>query len=73
MDAAQVIRALAAYGYTPTRQHGSHIRLTTQRAGEHHVTIPNHSPLRVGTLAGIIRDVAEHLGVDRETIIDVLK
>ncbi len=25
------------------------MRLTTQRGGEHHVTIPDHSNLRVGT------------------------
>ena len=28
------------YGYAVTRQAGSHLRLTTQQGGEHHVTIP---------------------------------
>ncbi|MGH7956922.1 MAG: hypothetical protein ACREH8_07905 [Opitutaceae bacterium] len=28
------------------RQDGSHIRLTTQRGGEHHVTVPNHNRSR---------------------------
>jgi len=31
------------YGYAITRQTGSHIRLTTQSGGEHHLTIPAHS------------------------------
>ncbi|NYE57789.1 putative RNA binding protein YcfA (HicA-like mRNA interferase family) [Carboxydothermus ferrireducens DSM 11255] len=33
-----------------TRQTGSHIRLTTTLKGEHHVTIPLHDPLKIGTL-----------------------
>jgi hypothetical protein len=33
------------------RQKGSHVRLTAQRNGEHHVTILNHDPLMVGTLS----------------------
>jgi hypothetical protein len=35
------------------------MRLTTQQSGEHHVTIPDHANLRIGTLARIIADVAE--------------
>lgn len=51
---------LKRYGYEATRQVGSHIRLTTSQGGEHHVTIPQHKPLRVGTLNSILKDVAEH-------------
>ena len=42
-------KALRVLGYETTRQTGSHCRLTTSLGGEHHVTIPRHSPLRVGT------------------------
>ncbi len=42
------------------------MRLTTSVNGEHHVTVPKHSPLRVGTLSGILADVAAHLGMTRE-------
>ncbi len=41
------------------------MRLTTQQGGEHHVTIPAHRQLRVGTLAAILAEVAEHLQIDR--------
>ena len=58
-------RALERYGYVVTRQAGSHLRLTTQRGGEHHVTIPVHDHLRVGTLSAILSDVAAHLDRDR--------
>ena len=46
-------KALRALGYEVTRQTGSHYRGTTPQGGEHHVTIPRHSPLRVGTFATI--------------------
>jgi hypothetical protein len=44
------------------------MRLTTQERGEHHITIPDHDPLRVGTLAGILADVAERLEMTREEV-----
>ncbi|MBN1657436.1 MAG: type II toxin-antitoxin system HicA family toxin [Anaerolineae bacterium] len=41
---------LTRYGYEVTRQTGSRMRLTTTEGGEHHITVPRHKPLRVGTL-----------------------
>ena len=42
------------------------MRLTSTFMGnEHHVSVPRHNPLRVGTLDGILGDVAEYLGVDQ--------
>ena len=38
-------KRLSQYGYRITRQTGSHIRLTTQINGEHHITIPGHQDL----------------------------
>ena len=65
LSGAELVKALAEVGYVVTRQKGSHIRLTTQRDGEHHVTVPDHDPLRIGTLAAILADVADHLKIDR--------
>jgi hypothetical protein len=45
------------------------MRLTTALGGEHHVTIPDHDALRVGTLAAILDDVASHLGRSREDLL----
>ncbi len=61
-------RRLRPCGYEVTRQVGSHMRLTTHERGEHHVTIPAHDALRVGTLEFILASVAHHLGVDREEL-----
>ncbi len=72
IDAQQFIKALQNYGYQPTRQTGSHIRLTTQQNGQHHLTIPNHDPLRIGTLNAILTDVAQHLGVSKEELAERL-
>jgi predicted RNA binding protein YcfA (HicA-like mRNA interferase family) len=65
----ELARLLHRYGYRIARQSGSHLRLTSTFAGtEHHLTIPAHSNLRVGTLAGILADVAEYLKVSRSEL-----
>ena len=56
----ELAKALRKLGYVVTRQHGSHLRVTTQQGGEHHEVIPNHSPIKLGTLKGILRNVAQH-------------
>lgn len=65
-DLARVLRDL---GYEITRQTGSHMRLTTQENGEHHITIPHHDPLRVGTLSAILGDVARHFSMSRDELV----
>lgn len=64
---------LRRYGYEQTRQTGGHLRLTTTAGGaEHHVTIPRHRDLRVGTLRSILTDVAVHLEIDRDELAEQL-
>ena len=72
VSASDLIARLATYGYQVTRQRGSHIRLTTQQQGEHHLTVFNHDALRIGTLAGILSDVAVHLGLSRDQVLEGL-
>lgn len=72
VSGAGLVKALAKLGYRVTRQSGSHIRLTCERPTQHHVTVPNHDSLRVGTLAAILNDVAAHHGVGRETLLERL-
>ena len=68
----ELVAALRELGNEITRQSGSHIRLTQQVHGTHHVTIPDHRPLKVGTLSAILRDVAQHHGLDRDELVDRL-
>lgn len=65
-------QALGRLGYQITRQTGSHLRLTTQEGGEHHLTIPDHAALRVGTLAAILNEVATHFSFEREALLERL-
>jgi len=69
LSAQDLITALKKLGYEVTRQKGSHLRLTTIEEGEHHITIPMHKLLRIGTLAGILGDVAEHFHIPREELL----
>jgi hypothetical protein len=48
------------------------MRLTTMQSGEHHVTIPQHDPLRIGTLSAILNDVAAHLDLSRDELSEKL-
>ena len=65
-------KRLERLGYVTTRQTGSHLRLTTQQGGEHHITIPAHDALRVGTLAAILEMVAEHFRIERAALVEQL-
>lgn len=48
------------------------MRLTTAERGDHHLTIPRHDPLRVGTLSAILGDVAEHFETTRQQLVTLL-
>jgi predicted RNA binding protein YcfA (HicA-like mRNA interferase family) len=63
---------LKMFGDELTRQTGSHLRLTTVDHGEHHITIPRHNPLRVGTLNAILVGVASHFKITREELLNKL-
>lgn len=70
LSGSDLIKRLARFGYVQTRQSGSHVRLTrTTPEGSHHITIPLHSPLRVGTLNSILTDVAANLGISKDNLI----
>ncbi len=69
----QLVSALAALDYEVLRQRGSHINLATQRAGEHHLVVPDHRPLKPGMLNRLLKDVAEHHGMSRDELIEKLR
>ena len=73
VSGAELARALVRFDYQMTRQSGSHMRLTSRRKGtEHHITIPAHTPLKVGTLSQILSDVASYLEITRDQLINEL-
>jgi predicted RNA binding protein YcfA (HicA-like mRNA interferase family) len=62
----ECIAALQKLGFEIVRQRGSHI---VMRKGPSGCVVPNHREIRVGTLAGLLRQA----GVDPEEFIKVLK
>jgi len=69
LSGSELAKALGRVGFRIVRQSGSHLRLTAESSPAHHVTIPAHSPLKVGTLAAILADVASHLKIDRDELL----
>ena len=72
ISADELISSLKKFGYTISRQKGSHIRLTTISNGEHHLTIPNHDPIKLGTLSSILNDVSVHFKFSKEETVKKL-
>lgn len=70
INASQLIKVVRKLGYEPSRQTGSHIRLTTMQNGQHHITIPNHDPLKIGTLNAILTDIAQHFKISKQELIE---
>ena len=68
LSGIEFVKLLSVLEYIVTRQTGSHIRLTTQLNGEHHITIPNHNPIKVGTLSNILNDIADHFELSKEEL-----
>ncbi|MGE0599236.1 MAG: type II toxin-antitoxin system HicA family toxin [Dehalococcoidia bacterium] len=68
----ELTQVLSKFDYRVSRQTGSHMRLTTLERGEHHVTIPAHSPIKVGTLNNILGMVALHFEITRQELVDRL-
>jgi predicted RNA binding protein YcfA (HicA-like mRNA interferase family) len=73
VSGADVVKGLIRVGYAKSRQKGDHVYLTTQRNGEHHVAVPLHDPVKLGTLHGILTSVATHLRVQRDDLVRQMK
>ena len=69
VDGNTLIKKLKPLGYQVTRQVGSHIRLTTVQNGVHKITIPNHNPIRVGTLSSILSQIATHHKITKQELL----
>ena len=55
--------------YRVINQEGSHIILQIASPKHQRISIPDHNPLRVGTLNAILRLIATHKGIQREDIL----
>jgi predicted RNA binding protein YcfA (HicA-like mRNA interferase family) len=70
LGAAELIKILCKdYGYRRVNQEGSHVVLEANTPRQHRISIPNHSPLRIGTLNAILRAVSSVQGVEKKDIL----
>lgn len=60
------------WDYREVNREGSHIILQTETPSHQRISVPDHNPVRVGTLSNILRLVAAHKGVAREGILQSL-
>ncbi|HCL57642.1 MAG TPA: hypothetical protein DHW82_11630 [Spirochaetia bacterium] len=73
IGAKELIRLLKNYGYHEVRQKGSHIRLeSVDKKKIHKITIPEHNPIKIGTLNNILDSVAVYLGMTKSELVQKL-
>ena len=72
ISGTDLAKKLSKYGYSVTRQRGSHMRLTTTLKGNHHITIPAYKAIPIDVLDSILADLSEHLGIKRSVLINEL-
>jgi predicted RNA binding protein YcfA (HicA-like mRNA interferase family) len=63
VSGADVVRALERLGFVVTRQRGSHMMT---RRGSSGCVVPNHRELKIGTLAGLLKQA----GISPEEFIE---
>jgi predicted RNA binding protein YcfA (HicA-like mRNA interferase family) len=65
ISGSEIVRALQHLGFEVARQRGSHIIMRRDASG---CVVPNHREVKVGTLAGVLRQA----GVSAEEFIAAL-
>ena len=74
LSGAQLVKVLCRdWNYRVVHQEGSHIILQTDTPAPQRLSVPNHHPVRVGTLNSIVRAVSAHKGVDRQQLLESLR
>lgn len=73
LNGAELVKLLCRdFGYRKINQEGSHIILQTDVPRSHRLSVPDHRPLRTGTLNAILRAVADAKGIDKSELLSKL-
>ncbi|OFV90236.1 MAG: hypothetical protein A3J75_01920 [Acidobacteria bacterium RBG_16_68_9] len=73
LSGARLVQLLCRhYEYRKVHQVGSHVILETDAPRHHRIAVPDHTPLRLGTLNAILRAVADVKGIERAEILSRL-
>ncbi len=73
LSGQEIVNGLRRVGYDAVRQKGDHVYMTTRTNGEHHVAVPLHKPVKVGTLSAILGAVSDHLKMSRDELLRLMK
>lgn len=70
ISARRLCGILEKFDYSVVRQTGSHIRLRSEyKRSAHFITIPEHDPIKIGTLNKILNEVAGYLEISKEELL----
>lgn len=72
LNGNELVKMLEKVGYQVQHQTGSHVIVKTTQNGENTQSVPNHKPLKVGTLNAILGEVADHLGIEKKVLLQRL-
>jgi predicted RNA binding protein YcfA (HicA-like mRNA interferase family) len=74
LSGAQLVKVLCRdWNYRVVHQEGSHIILQTDAPAHQRNSVPNHNPIRVGTLNSIVRAASLHKNIERQQLLDGLR
>ena len=73
LTGGELLRGLRRMGYVLERQAGSHMILRCESPRPHAVTVPNHKPIKVGTLSSILHEIALQRSMSVEALLGELK
>ena len=70
LSGSELIKLLCKnHGYHRLNQEGSHIILQTETPQHHRIAIPDHNPLRIGTLNAILSSVARAKAISKDQVL----
>ncbi len=73
LSAGELIKLLDKhFSYKPVRQVGSHIRLDQISKIGNHITIPNHNPIKIGTLSSLLKEIAQQNSMSKDELVKIL-
>jgi predicted RNA binding protein YcfA (HicA-like mRNA interferase family) len=70
LSGADLIKLLCKHhDYRRVNQEGSHVILQTETPRHHRIAIPDHNPLRIGTLNSILNVVARAKAISKDDVL----
>ncbi len=69
VDGKKIVKLLIRLGYKVENRRGSHTKL---KRINHSISIPEHKPLKIGTLSNILKDISHNNDISMDDIVNML-